>query len=105
MQDYFRDVTRDDVRELLPAHTDPLADPALLVPPLGRSLAALGDDAAAGATCATQKRLIAMRRGTLQSAAAAEEAVGAGPASAPVHGFMNCKALCPTIPLPRRGRR
>ena len=74
-QDYFRDVTREDVRELLPAHSDPLADPAFLIPPLGRSLALLGDDAAAGATCATQKRLIAMRRGTLQSAAAAVEAV------------------------------
>ena len=74
-QDYFRDVTRDDVRELLPAHADALADPAFLIPPLGRSLALLGDDAAAGATCMTQKRLIAMRRGTLQSAAAAAEAV------------------------------
>lgn len=74
-QDYFRDVSRDDVRELLPAHADALADPAFLIPPLGRSLALLGDDAAAGATCMTQKRLIAMRRGTLQSAAAAAETV------------------------------
>ncbi len=37
-QDYFRDVTREDLLELLPAFPDPAVDPAFLVPPLGRPL-------------------------------------------------------------------
>ena len=74
MQDYFRDVTREDLQELLPQYPDPLQDPALLVPPLGRSLEPLGDDLAAGASAATQKRLIAMRSGAA-AGAAAEDAV------------------------------
>ena len=69
-------MTRDDIRELLPRHTDSLADPAFLVPPLGRSLEPLGDDLAAGATAETQRRLVAMRSGAA-AGAAAEAAVRA----------------------------
>lgn len=76
LQDYFRDVTRDDIRQLLPRNADGLADPAFLLPPLGRSLEPLGDDLAAGASAATQKRLIAMRTGAA-AGAAADDAVGA----------------------------
>lgn len=36
LQDYFRDVTREDLLELLPAYPDLATDPAFLVPPLGR---------------------------------------------------------------------
>lgn len=36
MQDYFRDVTQEDVQMLLSAHTDPLGDPLFKVPPCGR---------------------------------------------------------------------
>lgn len=36
LQDYFRDVTREDLLELLPAYPDSSSDPAFLVPPLGR---------------------------------------------------------------------
>ena len=35
-QDYFRDITREDLLELLPAYADPSQDPAFLVPLLGR---------------------------------------------------------------------
>ena len=36
LQDYFRDITREDLLELLPAYPDPSLDPAFLVPLLGR---------------------------------------------------------------------
>lgn len=36
LQDYFRDITREDLLELLPAYHDPSQDPAFLVPLLGR---------------------------------------------------------------------
>jgi hypothetical protein len=36
LQDYFRDITREDLLELLPAYPDPSQDPAFLVPLLGR---------------------------------------------------------------------
>lgn len=63
-------MTREDVRELLPRYVDSLSDPAFLVPPLGRSLEHLGDDFAAGASSATQKRLVAMQNGAAAGAAA-----------------------------------
>ena len=80
-------MTRDDIRELLPLHTDSLSDPAFLVPPLGRSLEALGDDLAAGASAETQRRLVVMRRGAA-AGAAAEAAV-----RAPLEQGLGCEAL------------
>ena len=70
-------MTRDDVRELLPRYVDSLADSAFLVPPLGRCLELLGDDRAAGASAATQKRLVALRNGAA-AGAAADDAVRRG---------------------------
>lgn len=36
MNDYFRDITAEDLEELVPAYPDPEHDPAFQVPPLGR---------------------------------------------------------------------
>jgi hypothetical protein len=45
LQDYFRDITREDLLELLPAYADPSQDPAFLVPLLGRPHAAPAPEA------------------------------------------------------------
>ena len=43
LQGYFRDVTQEDVAALLPTFANPLEDPILRIPPIGRHYSAHND--------------------------------------------------------------